>query len=552
MADPGRPEKVTAQRGDRLRCLGWRQEGLLRMLENVLEIGERPEDLVVYAARGKAARDWESYSRIVASLQHLGEDETLVVQSGKPVAVFGSSPEAPLVVMACGNVVGHYATPEYFDELCDRGLIMWGGLTAGAWQYIGFQGVLQGVFELLQAVAKEHFGGSLAGRFVLTSGLGGMGSAQPLAIAMAGGSGIVVEVDPDKCARAQDRGHLASVTDDVDKALALVASGEAGSVIGLVGNAAAVYSELADKGIVPDIVTDLTAAHDAVFGYCPVDYSLEEWKARRELDPGDVADRARRSMARQVEAMLELKAGGSVVFEEGNNLRVQAKGAGVQGAFEIDGFAQRYLRPLFCRGIGPFRWVALSGEHTDLAELDRLVVEMSFRPEVESWISLAREHVKTQGLPARSCWLGHGERSRFAVAVNELVRDGRLAGPVAFTRDHFDSGGMTHPHIGTEGMADGSGAVSDWPILDALLLAASGADLVAVHAGGAGYAGYMQSAGVTIVADGSKGAGERLRRGLDADSGLGVLRYADAGYTEAQSAASSAGLGLRHEREEKR
>jgi urocanate hydratase len=552
MADPGRPEKVTAQRGDRLRCLGWRQEGLLRMLENVLEIGERPEDLVVYAARGKAARDWESYSRIVASLQHLGEDETLVVQSGKPVAVFGSSPEAPLVVMACGNVVGHYATPEYFDELCDRGLIMWGGLTAGAWQYIGFQGVLQGVFELLQAVAKEHFGGSLAGRFVLTSGLGGMGSAQPLAIAMAGGSGIVVEVDPDKCARAQDRGHLASVTDDVDKALALVASGEAGSVIGLVGNAAAVYSELADKGIVPDIVTDLTAAHDAVFGYCPVDYSLEEWKARRELDPGDVADRARRSMARQVEAMLELKAGGSVVFEEGNNLRVQAKGAGVQGAFEIDGFAQRYLRPLFCRGIGPFRWVALSGEHTDLAELDRLVVEMSFRPEVESWISLAREHVKTQGLPARSCWLGHGERSRFAVAVNELVRDGRLAGPVAFTRDHFDSGGMTHPHIGTEGMADGSGAVSDWPILDALLLAASGADLVAVHAGGAGYAGYMQSAGITIVADGSKGAGERLRRGLDADSGLGVLRYADAGYTEAQSAASSAGLGLRHEREEKR
>ena len=552
MADPGRPEKVTAQRGNRLRCLGWRQEGLLRMLENVLEIGERPEDLVVYAARAKAARDWESYSRIVASLQRLGEDETLVVQSGKPVAVFGSSPDAPLVVMACGNVVGHYATPEYFDQLCDRGLIMWGGLTAGDWQYIGFQGVLQGVFELLQAVAREHFGGSLSGRFVLTSGLGGMGSAQPLAIAMAGGSGIVVEVDPDKCARAQDRGHLASVTDDLDKALALVTGGETGRVIGLVANAAAVYSELADKGVVPDVVTDLTAAHDAVFGYCPVDYSLEEWKDRRERDPGDVADRARRSMARQIEAMLRLKAGGAVVFEDGNNLRVQAKGAGVQGAFEIDGFAQRYLRPLFCRGIGPFRWVALSGEHTDLAELDRLVVEMSFRPEVESWISLAGEHVRIQGLPARSCWLGHGERSRFAVAVNELVRDGRLAGPVAFTRDHFDSGGMTHPHIGTEGMADGSGAVSDWPILDALLLAASGADLVAVHAGGAGYAGYMQSAGVTIVADGSDGAGERLRRGLDADSGLGVLRYADAGYPDAQSAASRAGLGLRHEREKKR
>jgi urocanate hydratase len=551
VTDPGAPDKVTAQRGGLLRCRGWRQEALLRMLENVLEIGERPEDLVVYAARGKAARDWESYSRIVASLKGLGEDETLVVQSGKPVAVFPSSPEAPLVVMACGNVVGHYATAEYFDELCDRGLLMWGGLTAGDWQYIGFQGVLQGVYELLQAVVREHFGGSLAGRLVLTAGLGGMGSAQPLAIAMAGGKGIVVEVDPDKCARAYDRGHLASVTDDLDKALALIAGGEPGRVIGLVGNAAAVYGELADRGVVPDVVTDLTAAHDAVFGYCPVDYSLEEWKARRELDPAGVADRARRSMARQVEAMLKLKSGGSVVFECGNNLRVQAEAAGARKAFEIDGFAARYLRPLFCRGIGPFRWVALSGELSDLAELDRLVVEMSFRAEVEAWISLARVHVMTQGLPARSCWLGHGERSRFAVAVNELVGSGRLAGPVAFTRDHFDSGGMTHPHIGTEGMADGSDAISDWPILDALLLAASGADLVAVHAGGAGYAGYMQSAGVTIVADGSDAAGQRLRRGLDADSGLGVLRYADAGYTDAQSAAIGAGLGLRHEREER-
>ena len=521
------------------------------MLENVLEIGERPEDLVVYAARGKAARDWESYVRIVESLRHLGEDETLVVQSGKPVAVFPSSPDAPLVVMACGNVVGHYATAEYFDELCDRGLIMWGGLTAGDWQYIGFQGVLQGVYELLQAVGKEHFGGSLDRRFVLTAGLGGMGSAQPLAIAMAGGCGIVVEIDPEKCSRALERGHLASVTDDLDKALALVGPREAGSVIGLVGNAASIYSEIAEKRVVPDVVTDLTAAHDAVFGYCPVDYSLEQWRECRHLDPTGVADRARRSMAIQVQAMQRLKAGGAIVFEDGNNLRVQAEAAGVHDAFTIDGFAERYLRPLFCRGIGPFRWVALSGEHADLAELDRLVVEMSFRPEVGSWISLARSHVTPQGLPARSCWLGHGERSRFAYAVNALVHEGRLAGPVAFTRDHFDSGGMTHPHIGTEGMADGSGAISDWPILDALLLAASGADLVAVHAGGAGYAGYMQSAGVTIVADGTEGAGVRLRRGLDADSGLGVLRYADAGYTAALSTARSAGLGLRHEREER-
>ena len=550
MVDASRPATVTAQRGGELRCRGWRQEALLRMLENVLEIGERPEDLVVYAARGKAARDWRSYARIVASLERLGEDETLVVQSGKPVGVFPSSPDAPLVLMACGNVVGHYATAEYFDELCDRGLIMWGGLTAGDWQYIGFQGVLQGVYELLQAVAREHFAGSLAGRFVLTAGLGGMGSAQPLAIALAGGCGIVVEVDPDKCDRSLARGHLASVTDDLEKALALVSARPEGSVIGLLGNAAAVYGELADKGVVPDVVTDLTAAHDAVFGYCPVDCSLEEWRALRLVDPAGVAARARRSMALQVRAMLSLKAAGAVVFEDGNNLRVQAAAAGVDDAFTIDGFAERYLRPLFCRGIGPFRWVALSGEPSDLAELDRLVVEMSFRPEVESWISLARGHVAPQGLPARSCWLGHGERSRFAVAVNGLVRGGGLAGPVAFTRDHFDSGGMTHPHIGTEGMADGSGAISDWPILDGLLLSASGADLVAVHAGGAGYAGYMQSAGVTIVADGSAAAAARLRRGLDADSGLGVLRYADAGYSEAMSAASRAGLGLRIDEED--
>ena len=404
---------------------------------------------------------------------------------------------------------------------------------------------------MLQAVAREHFDGSLEGRFVLTAGLGGMGSAQPLAIALAGGSGIVVEVDPEKCERALKRGHLASITDDLEVALASLRSAAKGKVIGLVANAATVYTELAHKGVVPDIVTDLTAAHDAVFGYCPVDYELEEWRDVRQRDPSGVAEKARRSMALQVLAMLRLKAAGAIVFEDGNNLRVQAQAAGVSDAFSIDGFAERYLRPLFCRGIGPFRWVALSGEPSDLAELDRLVVEMSFRPEVESWISLARAHVTLQGLPARSCWLGHGERSRFALAVNALVADKQLAGPVAFTRDHFDSGGMTNPHIGTEGMADGSSAISDWPILDALLLSASGADLVAVHAGGAGYAGYMQSAGVTIVADGSEQAGIRLCRGLDADSGLGVLRYADAGYSEAISAAASAGLGLGHEDKER-
>lgn len=535
---------VTAARGAHVRCRGWRQEGLLRMLENVVEIGESPSDLVVYAARGKAARDWDAYSALVDALSDLGEDETLVVQSGKPVGRFPSREDAPLVVMACSNIVGHYATQEYFDELAARGLTMWGGLTAGDWQYIGFQGVLQGVYELLQAVGREHFGGSLAGRLVLTSGLGGMGSAQPLAITMAGARGVVVEVDERKCIRALDRGHLVEVTDDLDRALAAVAGG---GVAGLVGNAAAVYRDLAARGpggAVPDVVTDLSAAHDAVFGYCPLGCSLGEWARLRTADPGQVARRARASMAVEVEAMLALKAAGAVVLENGNNLRVQASAAGVADAFTIDGFAERYIRPLFCRGIGPFRWVALSGEGSDLAALDRLVMDFSFRPEVGTWTRLAGEQVGVQGLPARSCWLGHGERSRFALAVNELVAAGRVAGPVAFTRDHFDAGGMTHPHIGTEGMRDGSSAISDWPILDALLLSAVGADLVAVHAGGAGYAGYMQSAGVTIVADGTEAAAGRLWRGLDADTGLGVLRYADAGYDVARAAAAGAGLGL--------
>ena len=540
------PVRVTAARGRVLRCRGWRQEGLLRMLENVLEIGERPQDLVVYAARAKAARDWESFSLLVSLLRRLGENETLVVQSGKPVGVFPSSPDAPLVVMACGNIVGRYATQEYFDELAASGLTMWGGLTAGDWQYIGFQGVLQGVYELLQAVAREHFGGSLAGRLVLTAGLGGMGSAQPLAITMAGARGLVVEVDERKCGRALDRGHLVAVADDLDDALAALAAppGRACGVIGLAGNAARIYRELADRGVVPDVVTDLTAAHDAVFGYCPLGCSVSEWSALRKTDPAQVARQARESMRVQVESMLRLQAAGAVVVENGNNLRVQAEAAGARDAFEIDGFAERYIRPLFCRGIGPFRWVALSGEPADLAELDRLAVEMAFRPEVQSWLELARRHAEPQGLPARSCWLGHGERSAFALAANDLVSRGRLAGPVLFTRDHFDAGGMTHPHIGTEGMADGSSAISDWPILDALLLCAAGADLVAVHAGGAGYAGYMQSAGVTITADGTEAAAGRLRRGLDADSGLGVLRYADAGYAQAQAVAGAAGLGI--------
>jgi urocanate hydratase len=540
--------QVVAARGTALRCRGWRQEGLLRMLENVLEVGERPEDLVVYASLAKAARDWDAFDALVSALMRVRDDQTLVVQSGKPVGVFASHPLSPVVVMANANVVGHYATPEYFYALAERGLTMWGGLTAGDWQYIGSQGVLQGVYEVLSAVAREHFGGSLASRLVLTAGLGGMGSAQPVAIRMLGAVGLIVEVDRGKLERSASRGHLDATFTDLDSALVAInqaREGGRGMTVGLLGNAADVFAELETRRVTPDIVTDLTGAHDALYGYVPQGLSIEEWLSLREADPKEVMAMARQSMAVQVGAMLAFKSRGAVVFENGNNLRVQAADAGVRGAFTIDGFAERYIRPLFCRGIGPFRWVALSGDAADLATLDDLASTLfDERPEVRTWIALARTHVSVQGLPARSCWLGHGERSRFAVEVNRLVAAGKLSAPVLFTRDHFDSGGMTHPHIGTERMADGSEAISDWPLLDALLLCSTGADLVAIHAGGGGYSGYMQSAGVTIVADGTEAAATRLQLGLDADTGLGVLRYADAGYEIAAQAARSAHLGL--------
>jgi urocanate hydratase len=539
---------VTAARGTQLRCRSWRAEGLLRMLENVLEVGERPEELVVYASLAKAARDWKSFDQLVAALKTLRDDQTLVVQSGKPIGVFPTQSQAPIVVMATSNVVGRYATPEYFYALAERGLIMWGGLTAGDWQYIGSQGVLQGIYEVLSAVAREHFGGSLASRLVLTAGLGGMGSAQPIAIRMLGAIGLVVEVDPAKLERSKGRGDLEAVFTDLDSALAICDAARAGgrsTTVGLLANAADVFSELARRRFTPDVVTDLTAAHDALFGYVPQGIRIEEWAALRKADPTEVVAMARQSMAVQVRAMLAFKDRGAITFENGNNLRVQAAQAGVAEAFTIDGFSERYVRPLFCQGIGPFRWVALSGEKSDLARLDDLAAGLfPERPEVATWIGLARTHAAIQGLPARSCWLGHGERSRFASAVNELVAKGELHAPVLFTRDHFDSGGMTHPHIGTERMKDGSDAISDWPLLDALLLCSTGADLVAIHAGGAGYSGYMQSAGVTVIADGTAGAAERIRLGLDADTGLGVLRYADAGYEIAAGAARDAGLGL--------
>jgi urocanate hydratase len=541
-------EGVRAARGETLRCRGWRQEGLLRMLENVLEVGERPADLVVYAAQARAARDWAAYDALVAALKTLEDDQTLVVQSGRPVGIFRSSPLAPVVVSATGNLVGRFATPESFADHTDRDLVMWGGLTAGAWQYIGAQGVLQGTYEVLMEIARRHFGGTLAGRVVLTAGLGGMGSAQPLAVKLAGGAAVIAEVDPAKLAARHDAGLLDLVAPDPGTALEVVEHAARNGrpvAVGLAGNAAEVYPELVRKGFAPDVVTDQTAAHDALYGYAPPGLDPVTWAVERARDPERVTALARAGMADQVRAMLTFAANGSVVFENGNNLRWQAREAGVKRAFELPGFAQAYLRPLFSRGIGPFRWVALSGERADLDRLDDLAATLfPERPEVAKWIALARENVPVQGLPARSCWLGHGERSRFALAANALVASGELDAPVLFSRDHLDAAGMTHPYIGTEGMRDGSDAVSDWPILDALLLTSAGADLVAVHAGGAGYAGLMQSAGVSTVADGTPAAARRLADGLDADTGLGVLRYAATGEPDAIDAARTAGLGL--------
>ncbi|MCH8626528.1 urocanate hydratase [Arsenicicoccus piscis] len=554
-----------AARGTELRARSWRTEGLLRMFENVLEVGENPDELIVYASLGKAARSWEQAHAIAQQLLTMPESQTLVLQSGAAIGLVDTGAASPIVLSAVNNTVGRWSTPERFYERAAAGQTMWGGLTAGAWQYIGRQGVLQGTYELLGTIARSDLGAepgaeaaAVAGRWLLTSGLGGMGSSQPISAAMLGLTSLTVEIDPAKLARLQAAGGLDLVTDDLDEALAeierVTSAGrgpDAGSdgpvvAVGLVGNAAEVFTEINRRGLTPDIVTDQTAAHDARYGYVPQSFSLEQWREERESDPVRVEQAARASMAAQVEAMLAMAERGSVVFENGNNLRVQAVEhlgeAAAERVNRIPGFMEAYLRPLFARGIGPFRWVCLSGDVADQEVMDDLAARLfPDRPEVASWISLARKHVPQQGLPARSCWIGHGERSRLAVEANKLVADGTLSAPVLFSRDHLDSAGMTHPRIGTEGMRDGSDGVSDFPLLDAMLLAATGADLVAIHSGGGGYSGWMQSAGVSIVADGREETAVRLRRCLDADSGLGVMRHATAGYDEAHAAIERGG-----------
>ncbi len=527
-----------------LRARSWRAEGLLRMLENVLDVGQAPAELVVYASLAKAARDHESFRRIQAELLSLDVDQTLVLQSGRPVGVVVTGEQAPLVVSAVNNMVGRWQTPERFYEMAADGATIWGGLTAAAWQYIGRQGVLQGTYEVLRlALASRQ--PAARGAWLLTAGLGGMGSAQPISARMLGLSSLTVEVDMAAIARSQAQRGVDMIAGSLEEALGMIRRATVAGTplaVGLGGNAATVFAEVsrlaaAGLGPVPDLVTDQTAAHDLRHGYLPEGLAHADWEQARRHDPVSLEAAARVSIGREVRAILDLARLGSTAFENGNNLRVHGADAGIADAFDIPGFMPAYLRPLFCRGIGPFRWVALSGDPADIDVLDTLAVELfGARPEVARWIALAREHIPPQGLPARSCWLGHGERSAIALAANAAVADGRLRAPVLFTRDHLDAAAMTHPRIGTEAMADGSDGVSDWPLLDAMLLAATGADLVAVHAGGGGYSGWMQSAGVSIVADGDPTTAIRLRRTLDADTALGVLRYAEAGYDAAAAA----------------
>lgn len=529
--------KYQVRSGTTLRCKGWRQEALLRLLENVLAVGEDPDNLVVYAALGRAARDWPSHDAIVTTLKEIEEGQTLIIQSGKPIGVLRTHKRAPIVIMANCNLVGQWAKAEHFYELQKKGLICWGGLTAGDWQYIGSQGVIQGTYEIFSRIAERYFQGDLRGRFILTAGLGGMGGAQPLAGWMANAAILAIEVDPERIRKRLEAGYLQRQAATLDEALSIICRAQANKEpvsVAFCGNAADVYPAILERGIVPDIVTDQTAAHDLVYGYVPSGFSLDEVRELRKTDPERLMAESMRSIVRHVTAMLGFMDRGSIVFDNGNLIRTHAKNGGVERAFEIPIFTEAYLRPLFCRAIGPFRWIALSNEPDDIHAIDDFVVER-FRDNaiVQNWIRLARKHVPFQGLPARIAWLGHGERTELALVVNRMVREGKLAGPVAFTRDHLDAGAMAHPNIMTENLRDGSDAIADWPLINAMVHCASQADLVAIHSGGGGYSGYMTSAGVTVVADGTEEADERLQLSMTNDTSLGVLRYADAGYEAA-------------------
>ena len=541
---------VRAPRGTSLTCKGWLQEAALRMLMNNLdpEVAERPDDLVVYGGTGRAARSWPAFDAIVHELQHLDADQTLLVQSGKPVGVFRTHTNAPRVLIANANLVPKWATWETFRDLEDRGLTMYGQMTAGSWIYIGTQGILQGTYETLAAIARRHFGGSLAGTLTVTAGLGGMGGAQPLAVTMNDGIALVVEIDPKRIERRVASRYLDEWTADIDVALERVRAWqqarEARS-IGLLGNAAEVLPELVRRGVTPDIVTDQTSAHDALSGYVPDHLSLAAADALRASNPPEYEERAVAAMGTHVTAMLEMKRRGAIAFDYGNNIRAQAVKAGVVDAFSIPGFVPEYIRPLFCEGKGPFRWAALSGDPEDIFVTDRAALEMFADDEALCrWIRLAGERVAFQGLPARIFWLGYGDRARFGLRINELVRSGAIKAPIVIGRDHLDTGSVASPNRETEGMRDGSDAIADWPILNALINASAGATWVSLHHGGGVGIGYSIHAGMVIVADGSREADERLERVLTCDPGLGVARHADAGYAEALRTANERGVRI--------
>mgnify|MGYP000875931724 CR=1 FL=1 len=539
---------IKAPRGTELNCKGWHQEAALRMLMNNLdpEVAERPADLVVYGGTGKAARNWESYEAIVRTLKELENDETLLVQSGKPVGVFRTTPQSPRVLIANSNLVPAWGTWEHFRELEQKGLMMYGQMTAGSWIYIGTQGILQGTYETLAELAHQHFGGSLQGRLVLTAGLGGMGGAQPLAVTMNGGVAIVVEIDPERIQKRIATRYCEVYTDNLDEALRLAMDakekGEALS-IALLGNAAEVLPEFVKRGVVPDVVTDQTSAHDPLNGYIPLGHSLEKAAKLREADPQRYIQLAKESMGTHVRAMLELQALGSVVFDYGNNIRQQAQDVGVENAFDFPGFVPAYIRPLFCEGKGPFRWVALSGDPADIHKIDdKLCAEFSDNERLVRWIKMAREQVAFQGLPSRICWLGYGERARFGLLINDMVRTGELSAPIVIGRDHLDAGSVASPHRETEGMKDGSDAVADWPLLNALVNACAGASWISLHHGGGVGIGYSIHAGMVVVADGTDEGAARLGRVLTSDPGMGVIRHADAGYDLAIQTAREKGI----------
>jgi len=530
---------IRAPRGAELSCKGWHQEAALRMLMNNLDpdVAEAPDKLIVYGGTGRAARSWEAFDAIVRSLRELENDQTLLVQSGKPVGVFRTHEEAPRVLIANSNLVGHWSNYAEFNRLERMGLTMYGQMTAGSWIYIGSQGIVQGTFETFSAAAVRHFNGSLQGKFVVSGGMGGMGGAQPLAATMTGAVFLGVDVDRSRIEKRLTSGYCDRIASSLEEAMQMIdAARDSGDPVsvGLVGNCAEVLPEMVRRGIVPDVLTDQTSAHDALNGYVPHGMSLENALELRVANPDDYVARSMKSMAVHVEAMLALQKKGAITFDYGNNLRTQARKAGVENAFEIPGFVPEYIRPLFCEGKGPFRWVALSGDPADIARTDRLALEMFPQNKILSrWMKLAQERIQFQGLPARICWLGFGERAEFGVAINDLVKKGEIKAPIVIGRDHLDTGSVASPYRETEGMIDGSDAIADWALLNALVNTAAGASWVSIHNGGGVGIGYSQHAGMVVVADGSESSRRRLERVLTSDPGMGVLRHADAGYSSA-------------------